>query len=307
MDAGYDQVVVIHDFFRIWVYLGQNGCEAGCMSRTLREEMSEFSVIVVTGGSSGIGKAFIEHVSRLNPEVVICNLSRRKPAIILPELKLRHVPVDLSDSNALKIAAEEVLTYLNQGAPTGKILLVNNSGFGGYGKSDELDRGHQLEMIDLNVRAVVDLTNRLLPALRKRGGAVINIASTAAFQPTAYLATYGATKAFVLHWSLALNEELRGTGVRALAVCPGPTATQFFQRAGMQEGTVSNALGQTSEEVVVEAWRAVERGRALVVTGWKNKVLAAVSSKLPKVLGARIGAKVLEQFRLKQSTSSAKL
>lgn len=162
-------------------------------------------------------------------------------------------------------------------------------------------------MIDLNVRALVDLTARLMPVLRERGGVVVNVASTAAFQPTAYLATYGATKAFVLHWSLALNEELRGTGVRALAVCPGPTATQFFQRAGMQEGAVGEALGQTSEEVVVEAWRAVERGRALVVTGWKNKVLSAVSSKLPKVLGARVAAKVLERFRLKKSTAPTTL
>lgn len=305
VDAGYDQVVVIHDFFWIWVYLGQNGCEAGCMLRTLRKEMSEFSVVVVTGGSSGIGKAFIEHAWKLNPEVVICNLSRSKPAINLGQLNLRHVAVDLSDSQALQEAAEEVLNYLNQGAPTGKILLVNNSGFGGYGKSDELDRGHQLEMIDLNVRAVVDLTNRLLPALRKRGGAVINIASTAAFQPTAYLATYGATKAFLLHWSLALNEELRGSGVRAVAVCPGPTATEFFKRAGLKQGAVSDRFGQTSDQVVKTTLRALASGRAQVVSGWGNWFVAAFSSRLPKPWAARVGAAILAKFRMSRVTSSA--
>ncbi len=298
VDAGYDQVVVIHNFFWIWVYLGQNGCEAGCMLRTLREEMSEFSVIIVTGGSSGIGKAFIEHAWKLNPEVVICNLSRRKPAISLGELNLRHVAVDLADSEALQGAADEVLNYLNQGAPAGKILLVNNSGFGGYGKSDELDRGHQLEMIDLNVRAVVDLTNRLLPALRKRGGAVINIASTAAFQPTAFLATYGATKAFLLHWSLALNEELRGSGVRALAVCPGPTATEFFKRAGLKQGAVSDRFGQTSDQVVETTLRALASGRVQVVSGWGNWFVAAFSSRLPKPWAARVGAAILAKFRM---------
>jgi short-subunit dehydrogenase len=304
VDAGYDQVVVIHDFFWIWVYLGQKGCEAECM-RTLRNEMSEYAVIIVTGGSSGIGKAFIEHAWRLNPEVVICNLSRREPAIILNQLKLRHVAVDLSDSGALQRACDEVLNYLNHGAPAGRILLVNNSGFGGYGKSDELDRGHQLEMIDLNVRAVVDLTNRLLPVLRQRGGAIINIASTAAFQPTAYLATYGATKAFLLHWSLALNEELRGSGVRALAVCPGPTATEFFKRAGLKQGAVSDRFGQTCDEVIETTLRALAGGRAQVVSGWGNWLVAAFSSRLPKPWAARLGAAVLAKFRMSRVASVA--
>ena len=272
------------------------------MLRTLREEMSEYPVIIVTGGSSGIGKAFIEHAYKLNPGVVICNLSRRKPTIILSELKLRHISVDLSNSAALNGAAEEVLTYLNQDAPRGKILLVNNSGFGGYGKSDELDRGHQLEMIDLNVRAVVDLTNQLLPELRKRGGAVINIASTAAFQPTAYLATYGATKAFLLHWSLALNEELRGSGVRALAVCPGPTATEFFNRAGLKQGAVSDRFGQTSDQVIETTLRALAGGRAQVVSGWGNWFVAAFSSRLPKPWAARVGAAILAKFRMSRVT-----
>ena len=90
-------------------------------------------------------------------------------------------------------------------------------------------------MIDLNVRAVVQLTGRLLPLLKARGGAIVNVASTAAFQPTPWMATYGATKAFVLNWSLALNQDLRGTGVRVLVVCPGTTETEFFKRAGRGE------------------------------------------------------------------------
>ena len=93
-----------------------------------------------------------------------------------------------------------------------------------------------MEMLDVNIDAVVQLTAGMLPLMRVRGGAVVTVASTAAFQPTPYLAAYGASKAFVLHWSLALNEELRGTGVRALAVCPGPTATDFFHRAGLKQG-----------------------------------------------------------------------
>lgn len=308
VDAGYDDVVgVVHDFFWIWVYLGQKGCEAcAVMSfRSLREMLSEYSVIIVTGGSSGIGKAFIEHAWRLNPEVVICNLSRRTPDIFTDKLNARQVSVDLGDARALGLASEEVLGFLRESAPKGKIMLVNNSGFGGYGRVDELDREHQLEMIDVNVRAVVDLTARLLPALRERGGAVVNIASTAAFQPTAHLATYGATKAFFLHWSLALREELRGSGVHALAVCPGPTATEFFKRAGLRQGAVGNRWGQTVDEVVTESLAALARKRAQVVCGWGNWVLAAFASRMPKPWAARVGAALLVRFRASRVVAAA--
>jgi short-subunit dehydrogenase len=134
--------------------------------------------------------------------------------------------------------------------------------------------------------------------LKQRGGAIVTVASTAAFQPTPYLAAYGATKAFVLHWSLALNEELRGTNLRTLAVCPGPTSTEFFRRAGLKQGAVAAKHGQTTDEVVQEALEALAGGRAQVVTGWRNKLMTAVSSKLPKPWVTRISAKVLKRWRL---------
>ena len=259
--------------------------------------LNEFSAVVLTGGSSGIGKSFIELSAKLKPDLAFCNLSRRPPDIPLPtQLKLRHIPCDLSQSSEVAAAAAQVESFLNEIVPAGRVLLVNNSGFGAYGKFPEPDAETQGEMIDVNVRAVVDLTARLLPALRSRGGAIITVASTAAFQPTAFLATYGATKAFVLHWSLALNEELRGTGVRALAVCPGPTSTAFFKRAGLGEGAVPDFLGQTSEQVVMAALRALESGKAMVVSGWLNKVLAALVTKLPKPLAARLAAIGVERW-----------
>ena len=157
------------------------------------------------------------------------------------------------------MVAEQVIDQIDQ-SPEGKILLINNSGFGDYGKFDQLDNDKQLNMLDLNIRAVVDLTQRLMPKLLERGGVVLNVASTAAFQPTPYLATYGATKAFVLNWSLAINEDLRGTGVRAIAVCPGPTRSNFFQRAGFETPPMGNGPGKgmmdmTAEEVVLIALR----------------------------------------------------
>ncbi len=217
----------------------------------------------------------------------------------MSELNLRHIPCDLADRGAFPPVLAEVLDFLNDEAPSGQILLVNNSGFGGYGHFPEPSADHAGAMIDVNVGAVVRLTAALLPTLRSRGGAIVNVASTAAFQPTPYLATYGATKAFVLHWSLSLHEELRGSGVSALAVCPGPTATDFFRRAGFAGGRAAGGL-QSADEVVRETLQALAAGRSLVVTGWRNRLLTAVSSKLPKALSARLARVVLARTRLRK-------
>jgi uncharacterized protein len=301
VDAGHDDIITdvfsVHSSFLSGFTLARMSAKP-CVMTSVADALSTYAVIIVTGGSSGIGKAFIERINDVNRAVVFCNLSRREPAINLSQLILRHVPCDLSDSTQIQRGADAVLKIVREEAPQGKILLVNNSGFGGYGRSEELSRTHQTEMIDLNVRALVDLTARLLPEIKARGGAVVNIASTAAFQPTAFMAVYGATKAFVLHWSLALGEELRGSGVQVLAVCPGPTATEFFQRAGMKKGAVNDRWGQTAEQVVDEALRALAGGRRQVVTGWFNWLMAAVSARLPKPLAARVGAVVLAKFRM---------
>ncbi|TAG33723.1 MAG: SDR family NAD(P)-dependent oxidoreductase [Verrucomicrobia bacterium] len=271
--------------------------------RALQTMLSEYAVIIVTGGSSGIGKSFIEHAWKLNSGVIICNLSRRQPLDFNGKLNARHFPVNLGDSVALANTAAELLRFLREGVPPGRVMLVNNSGFGGYGRVDELERAHQLEMIDVNVRAVVDLTARLLPFLQARGGAVLNIASIAGFQPTAFMSTYGASKAFLLHWSLGLGEDLRGSGVHVLAVCPGPTTTEFFKRAGLKEGAINARWGQTSDQVVLEAWQALARGRTQVICGWVNWALSVLAARLPKPWAARVGARVLAKYRLSRTTA----
>ena len=270
---------------------------------SLSEEVRKYSAVILTGGSSGIGKAFIERIATLHSGVPICNLSRRVPTINVRQLNLRQVPCDLSRATEISAAADEVLKFLHEVAPQGPVLLINNSGFGAYGHFPEPNLAHQLEMIDVNVRAVVDFTGRLLPVLKQRGGAIITVASTAAFQPTPYLATYGATKSFVLHWSLALNEELRGSGLRTLAVCPGPTSTEFFRRAGLKQGAVPDSLGHTSEQVVNESLAALAASKALVVTGWKNKVLTSFSALLPKTWVTRISAAILARWRLAKAST----
>ncbi len=213
-----------------------------------------------------------------------------------------HLSTDLSDSAALEAALVPIREQL-RAAPPGEVLLINNSGFGDYGPAQFCDIDKQLNMIDLNVRAVVDLTTRLLPEMCERGGVVMNIASTAAFQPTPFLATYGASKAFVLNWTLALNEDLRGSPLRAMVVCPGPTRSNFFKRAGfetppMQAGGANAALDMTADAVVQLALKGLTKQKPLVVTGWKNHCIAFFGSKSPRVLVTRLGGAILRKLRL---------
>jgi len=266
-----------------------------------REALHSFTAVVITGGSSGIGKSFIELCGKLNAELVFCNLSRREPGVKNFGKRLNHFACDLSRPAEVARAAGEVEAFLRRVVPTGGVLLINNSGFGTLAAFPEPNLARQLEMIDLNVRAVVELTGLLLPLLRERGGAIVNVASTAAFQPTPSMAAYGATKAFVLHWSLALGVELRGSGVRTLAVCPGTTRTEFFRTAGLQEGNLADAFGMSCEAVVMAALRALAAGRSQVVTGWKNKLQTFASSPVPKPLAARVAGVVLAAYRQKQA------
>jgi short-subunit dehydrogenase len=265
-----------------------------------REALQYFSAVVVTGGSSGIGKSFILLAANLKPELVFCNLSRRSPEVENTQgaqSNLNHFPCDLSRPDEVERAASAVMAFLAKEVPVGRVLLINNSGIGAFGAFPEPDLSRQLAMVDVNVRAVVDLTGRLLPLLRARGGAILNVASTVAFMPTAYAATYGASKAFLLHWSLALSEELRNSGVRVLAVCPGTTTTEFFRAAGLDGGGVAQRLSQSPDAVAATALRALAMGRSQVVSGWFNWFYAAVAARLPKPLASRLAAQFMGRRR----------
>lgn len=258
----------------------------------------EVETVIVTGGSSGIGECFIRRIHTLKPRIAFGNLSRTKPAISLPDSPIRHIPCDLSQRDSLESAAKAAENLARE--RSGKILLLNNSGFGCYGPFPDPDLEEHLNMIEVNVKAPVHLTGLLLPLLRERGGFIVNIASTAAFQPTPYMATYGASKAFLLHWSLSLGEDLRNDGIAVLAVCPGPTSTKFFSRAGFSEPIVSNRIGQTPDQVVDATFRALRSRKRVVVSGRLNKLLAAASSRLPKAAAARLSEIVLRRFRMEK-------
>jgi short-subunit dehydrogenase len=152
-------------------------------------------------------------------------------------------------------------------------------------------------MIAVNVAAVVDLTERMLPLLLARGGGIINVASTAAFQATPFAATYGATKAFLLNWSLALREELRPRGIAVVAVCPGPTRTPFFANAGLDGTQADDRFGTDAGEVVGAAFAGLARNKGIVVPGMRNKLIRVASALVPRSIAARVSGIVLGRMR----------
>ncbi len=267
-------------------------------AQTVPQCLARFGAVVVTGASSGIGEEFVSAIFTINPNAKYFNLSRTPPAAGLGGGKLTHCPADLSTAAGQDAALAQIEQWLDGGGAGGEILLLNNSGFGTYGPFPNPGIERTLAMVDLNMRAPVYLTARLLPRLRARGGAVINLASTAAFQPMPLFAVYAATKSFVLNWSLGLWRELLDSKVHVLCVCPGPTSTNFFKGAGFTESPMPIAYGQTSPQVVAATFRALAARRPLVVSGWSNKLGAFISSRLPRVWITRLSYRIMQKMRM---------
>ncbi len=250
---------------------------------------------LITGASGGIGEEFAHQLSGLGADLVL--VARRTDK--LEELRatlLRSTPGVTIDV----IAAD--LSVPGSGAQLfGQIeqlgrhvdILINNAGVGSHGLFAELDPDASAAQIQLNCGTLVDLTARFLPPMIKAGnGLVLNVASTAAFQPTPTMAVYGATKAFVLSFTEALWQETKGTGVRVLALCPGATETEFFARTGKQFMTRGR---QTSRQVVDTALAAVDRSGPTVVSGLANTVLAASTRLLPGRLLAPVAQRIMKE------------
>ena len=243
---------------------------------------------LITGASSGIGSTFARALARRGMSVVLVARSEERLGTLATELSQRHgiraevIPADLSQEDAIHQIQREV-------QQRGLVidLLVNNAGFGlnGYFETLSPERDHDQVMVD--VTAVVDLTHAFVPALLERspGAAIINVASTAAFQPLPYMAVYGASKAFVLSFSQALAEEYRTRGLRVLALCPGATETPFFDVAG-EEASVGRR--RTPEQVVATGLRALERGSSVVIDGFFNTLAAQLTRFFPRRFITRI-------------------
>lgn len=238
---------------------------------------------LVTGASSGIGAEFARQLAARGADVVLVARRTERLEEVAEQLRTTFgvaastISADLTLPGASAALADQVAA---RGLEVD--VLVNNAGFATHGAFVDEDPARVHDEMALNVVTVVELTRQVLPGMvQRRRGAVVNVASTGAFQPVPTMAVYGATKAFVLSFTEALWGELEGTGVRALALCPGATETEFFDVAGADAQV--GATRQPVEEVVREALEALGKGRPSLVTGARN----AMGARLPRFLSRR--------------------
>lgn len=257
------------------------------------------SFALVTGASAGIGEAIARGLAHRKVPQLLVARSGEKLAALADELRsLSGVAVEAIVLDLASEGAAERLVAATEGAGKPIGLLVNNAAFGFYGPQEEQELERTLRMIRLNVGTLVELTHRLVAPMCARGsGYVLDVASTAAFLPVPYMAVYAATKAFVLSYSQALHEELRGRGVVVTALCPGTTRTDFHRVAGLAPGT-SNPFPSLSAEAVAEAGlRGLERGKAIVVPNFFDSAWIFTGRFVPRTLPPRIGAAVFSRLR----------
>ncbi|CAN5364256.1 SDR family oxidoreductase [soil metagenome] len=251
-------------------------------------------VTLITGASSGIGAEFARQLAAKKHNLVLVARSEKPLLELCDELMLKHqilahyVVLDLAEPNA-------DLTLLAETDKHGFEVdwLINNAGFGSVGDFAELEIDHELQMIELNVTALVALTHCYLTRMRDRkSGKIINVSSAAGFQPIPFMATYAATKAFVSSFSEAIAEENRPYGIQVLTLCPGSTKTNFFA-ASKIERPIQVKGQQTVEDVVETALAAINSGRTKVVSGLGNKIGAFLGTHTPHFLSRRTMARML--------------
>ena len=258
------------------------------------------SAVLITGASSGIGAVFAQELAKQNKNLVLVARSEDKLQQIAEKLQAKYqveiqvIKQDLTEADAVN----KIFTKL-ESQQINIDFLINNAGFGDYGSFNQSKWETQQRMIQLNILALVELTHKYLPIMISNNyGRIINVASTAAFLPMPYLSVYAATKAFVLNFTEAVWAENQNTGVKILALCPGPTKTEFFNAAGWERfSTNSSEYKNTDEpaEVVKTALKALEKENSYSVPGrFLNQVTTNMSRFLPRKMIAKI---VEREFR----------
>jgi hypothetical protein len=243
---------------------------------------------LITGASSGIGACFARALAARGRNLVLVARSKDKLEALArnlaapSSLRIEIIDQDLSVEGA---AARLAAILKQRGVAVD--LLVNNAGFGAHGEFWKLPLDRQVKMLHLNIVTLTELTHLLLPAMvERRSGGIINVSSTASFQPVPYTSVYAATKAYVTSFSMGLAEEVNDYGVKVLALCPGGTATNFFEAGQFSQLEFRGGL-QSPEEVVEVGLRAFDRGHSLAVSRFINRLMIFALRLAPRRLVAR--------------------
>jgi len=247
------------------------------------------SATLITGASAGLGLEFARQMAARGQQLVL--VARRKDRLdaLAAELgNARVVALDLSKAGSAAALMADVAAAGEHVA-----TLINNAGFGLRGRFADLDPARQREMIDLNIASLTDLCRAAAPGMiERRSGAILNVASTAAFQPGPNMAVYFASKAYVLFFTEALHEELKPHGVRVTALCPGPTRTEFGAVAGFGDNSAFDRLATDAASVVRAGLAGLDKNKAVVVPGLINKVGASSTRFAPRALVRKIAGAI---------------
>jgi len=251
-----------------------------------KRRRKNMETVLITGASSGIGLEFAKLFAKAGSGLILTARREEKLHKLADELHSEHgVPVSVVPADLAKPDGTKTLHYeLNQRSLQVDVL-VNNAGFGALGKFADLPLERQVDMLHVNILALTELTRRLLPEMieRKRGG-VLNVGSTAAFQPGPNMAVYYATKAYVLSFSEALREELLDTGVHVTCLAPGPTETEFGEDSGMNDTKIFRMGTMPAATVAKAGYEAFRANDSLVVPGAMNKVASSMHRFLPRMV-----------------------
>ena len=256
--------------------------------------MNSPPTVFITGASSGIGLELAKRFARDGYRLFLTALKTDRFGAAIASLSslanagLEPMPDDLADPAAPVRLANELLV---RGVVPD--VLVNNAGFGTHGSFVESDELFQVQMLQVNVVALTHLTRLLLPGMVARGsGRILNVSSTASFQPGPYMAVYYASKAYVTSFSQALGYELRRSGITVTALCPGPTVTDFQRRAGVEESPLFKKNTMSAKAVADLGYAAMHRGKPMVITGAKNKLLAIAGKFAPRSLTTHVAGRL---------------
>jgi short-subunit dehydrogenase len=247
------------------------------------------SVALITGASAGLGVEFARQLSKRGHALVVAARRKERLEELAAELgNARAVAIDLSEADAAAKLMRDIEATGEQ-----VDLLVNNAGFGPIGRFAEADGKRLRQMIDLNVGTLTDLCRAVAPGMiERKSGAILNVASTAAFQPGPKMAVYFATKAFVLSLTEALHEELKPHRVKVSCLCPGPTRTEFGDVAGFGGNSMFDRVAMNAPEVVEAGLKGLDRNQAVVVTGWINKIGAVSTRFAPRPVVRKIAGAI---------------
>ena len=246
-------------------------------------------ITLITGASAGIGTALAHEFAAHGHELVL--VARREERLVKladaitaqGHKRPTVIPIDLAQPDAVDRIGD-VLTMFDLEPD----VVVNNAGFGLIGAADELDLAEQLAMVDVNVRALTDLSLAFIEPLQRRRGGILNVASLAGFLPGPGMAVYYASKAYVVSFSEALHHELKPRGVRVTALCPGPVPSEFQARAGARTEHFPPFFTQSPERVAADAYHALAAGRRLVLPGIGNRLVPFGLRLAPRALAAAI-------------------